>query len=137
MPECFAFYMKKFLEWIRVKITLHHSKAKPPPVSEGDIWWACLGENVGHEINGKGERFTRVVIILRKINYFSYLIIPTSTKLHNGKWYLRYVEYGKPVVACIHQTRTIDYRRLDKKMGRVHLNTFRRIERKFSELYRL
>ncbi|NTV22412.1 MAG: hypothetical protein HGB03_02475 [Candidatus Yonathbacteria bacterium] len=43
-------YMKDFLMWIQQKITLDRSIHRPPFVSEGDIWWASIGENIGSEI---------------------------------------------------------------------------------------
>lgn len=42
--------MKRFLEWIGLKEKLHNSEHKPPLVSEGDMWWASFGENIGSEI---------------------------------------------------------------------------------------
>ena len=45
--------MKRFLEWIGLKEKLHHAKHRAPLVSERDVWWASIGENVGSEINGK------------------------------------------------------------------------------------
>ncbi len=48
---------KRFNEWIELKKTLHNKEVKPPFVSEGDMWWMSLGENVGSEINGKSDVF--------------------------------------------------------------------------------
>jgi mRNA interferase MazF len=129
--------MKRFLEWIRVKISLDYSKAKPPLVSEGDIWWASLGENVGHEINGKGESFSRAIIIFRKISYGSYLVIPTTSQPHRGAQYVMYWEYGKKINACLHQIRVIDYRRLREKVGSLRKPDMARIEKEFRNYYRL
>ena len=53
--------MKQFLFWIGVKERLHNGQHPPPLVSEGDIWWASVGENVGSEINGKSRLFSRPV----------------------------------------------------------------------------
>ena len=63
--------MKRFLAWIGLKERLHSATPVPPLVSEGDIWWASLGENVGSEINGKSSLFSRpVVILLRRSDNF-------------------------------------------------------------------
>ena len=43
-------HLKKFLEWIGLKEKLDSKEAPVPHVSEGQIWWASLGENVGVEI---------------------------------------------------------------------------------------
>jgi hypothetical protein len=50
--------MKRFFEWIGLKEKLHEAKHQPPLVSERDMWWASIGENVGSEINGKRAPLT-------------------------------------------------------------------------------
>jgi hypothetical protein len=42
--------MKRFLAWLGLKQQLHEISTQPPLVSERDIWWASIGENVGSEI---------------------------------------------------------------------------------------
>ena len=59
--------MKRFLEWIGLKERLHNAVHRPPLVSEGDMWWVSFGENVGSEINGKSDKFTRPAIILKSL----------------------------------------------------------------------
>lgn len=39
-------HIKRFLEWIGLKEKLHTSSQAIPHVSEGQIWWASLGENI-------------------------------------------------------------------------------------------
>ncbi len=38
---------------------------------EAEVWWIHIGLNIGFETNGKGEEFTRPVLILKKYNKFS------------------------------------------------------------------
>ncbi|TSC76682.1 MAG: hypothetical protein G01um101433_739, partial [Parcubacteria group bacterium Gr01-1014_33] len=45
--------MKRFLEWIGLKEKLHSAVHSAPLVSEREIWWVSIGENVGSEIDGK------------------------------------------------------------------------------------
>ena len=59
--------MKRFFAWIGLKQRLHQATQKPPLVSEGDIWWASIGENVGSEINGKSDLFSRPAVIYKKL----------------------------------------------------------------------
>jgi hypothetical protein len=49
-------------------------------VSEREIWWASVGENVGSEINGKSAPFSRTVIIYKKLSHGFYFVIPTTTQ---------------------------------------------------------
>lgn len=49
----------------------------------------------------------------------------------NGKSKL----FSRPMTACLHQVRTIDYRRLSSKMGTLDTNDFARIQEGFMSLY--
>ena len=84
-------------------------------VSEGE-WWASIGENVGYEINGKSDRFSRPVIIYETGAWF-HCVIPTTTQAKTGSWFVQFKQHGKDNAACLHQIRTIDYRRLWSKLG--------------------
>lgn len=56
---------KKFDEWIELEEKLHdinHLRA----IHEGEVWWCAMGENIGIEINGKNEVFSRPVLIFKK-----------------------------------------------------------------------
>ncbi|MDB5190044.1 MAG: hypothetical protein JWN49_370 [Parcubacteria group bacterium] len=127
--------MKRFLEWIRIKSALDAKLHRAPHVSEGDVWWINLGENVGHELNGKSKIFSRPTIIYIKLSHNFYFVIPATTKLHDGNWYVHYVHQGQKAAACLHQARSIDYRRLHRKMGRLDDTDFARIKQGFKSLY--
>jgi len=127
--------MEKFLEWIQVKIGLHTKINKPPLVNEGDIWWSSLGENVGTEINGKGKSFKRPVIIFKKISRKFYFVIPASSQMHAGPWYMPYKDGELEVIACLHQARSIDSRRLLNKQGEMNSTDFINLRQRFQELY--
>lgn len=115
--------VKRFLEWIGLKQKLDASQSIVPKVSEGQIWWASLGENVGYEINGKSQLFTRPVIIFKKLARGFYFVVPTTTQQKIGTWYLSFNHKGVKEVACLHQARSIDYRRLYSKLGELdHLD---------------
>lgn len=128
--------MKDFTGWINIKKKLHDKEHKPPFVSEGDIWWTSLGENVGSEVNGKSEIFSRPVIILKKLAHGFYFVVPTSTKLNKGTWYIPFRHKEIDSVACLHQARAIDYRRLSSKLGTLDNNDFKDIKEGFRSLYK-
>ncbi len=127
--------MKRFLEWIGLKERLHEKVHQPPLVSRGDIWWVSIGENIGSEVNGKSDRFSRPAIIFKKLAHGFYLIIPTSTQIHEGTWYVPFRQKQQNIVACLHQIRTIDYRRLYSKIGTLDDEDFSRIKEGFRKLY--
>lgn len=50
-----------------------------PKITEGEVWWVAIGENVGVEINGKSRYFSRPVIVFRKLSHLGFMGIPLST----------------------------------------------------------
>lgn len=128
-------HVKRFLEWIGLKEKIHRSKQKVPYVSEGQIWWASLGENIGAEINGKSKDFTRPIIIFKKLTHSFYLGIPVSTQVKTGTWYVLFKQFGRKMVACLQQIRVIDYRRLHRKLGELDGKDFENIREGFRNLY--
>jgi hypothetical protein len=81
--------LKGFSEWFGLKTKLHERRQIPPLVSEREIWWASVGENVGSEINGKSAPFSRTVIIYKKLSHGFYFVIPTTTQKKLGSWFVR------------------------------------------------
>ena len=126
---------KLFDVWMMLKRQLHQKVHRGPYVSEGDIWWASVGENVGFEVNGKSKLFSRPVIIYKKLTHEFYLVIPTTTKPKRGTWYVPFRQSGKEMVACLHQMRTIDFRRLWSKLGMIDDEDKRRVQTGFRLLY--
>ncbi len=94
---------KRFFEWIALKLRLDSLCSQIPKVSEGDIWWASLGENVGWEISGKSKDFTRPVIVFKKFAEGFYFVIPTTTQRKNGSWYVPYRQRSLDAFACLQQ----------------------------------
>ncbi len=56
---------KCFGDWIDLKSKLHYMGVSHE-FREGDVWWCAVGENVGIEINGKNQEFSRPVLVLKK-----------------------------------------------------------------------
>jgi mRNA interferase MazF len=127
--------IKRFLEWIQVKMHIHENKSKSRLVKERDFWWVSLGDNVGSEINGKGILFTRPAIIIKKLTNNFYLIAPTTTKEHVGSWYFKIEFNNKISFVCLHQIRTVDYRRLGEKIGQIGDLEFKQLMLRFKTLY--
>lgn len=128
-------HVKRFLEWIGLKQKLDSNESKVPYVSEGQVWWASLGENIGFEINGKDKNFVRPVLIFKKLSRHFYFVIPLTTQLKIGSWYLNYKHEERIITVCLHQARSIDYRRLHNKLGVIDEADFLRIQLAFQKLY--
>ena len=128
-------HIKKFLQWIGLKERLDAKISTAPFISEGEIWWASLGENVGGEINGKSHLFTRPVLIFRKFSNNFYFVIPLTTQKRVGSWYVNYKKDETDITACLHQARSIDYRRFYSKLGELAENDREAVKIGFKKLY--
>jgi len=126
---------KDFDAWNRRKKKLDASDHQPPLVSDGEIWWASVGENVGSEIGGKSILFSRPVIIFRKLAHGFYFVIPSTSRKKKGSWYVEFKQHGKDMVACLQQARAIDHRRISSKLGTLDDEDFARVKTGFASLY--
>ncbi len=118
---------KNFSGWISIKEKLHLSAHKPPYFKEREIWWCSIGENVGSEMNGKNNYFRRPVLIVKKLDRYSFLGVPLTTKIKEGTWYVKITHGEKVNSAVVSQVRHYDYRRLDKKMATLDEVDFSRV----------
>lgn len=87
----YYFFMEKDFEgWNDKKVNIDGS---PNPVFfyEREIWWTCIGHNVGHEEDGKGEEYSRPVLVFRKFNRNFFYGIPLSTTGKRGQYYFPFV----------------------------------------------
>jgi mRNA interferase MazF len=84
---------------------------------EREVWWCILGANVGFEQDGRGELFRRPVVILRKFNLDTCLVVPLSAKLKKGIYYFDIGNVaGRAAVINLSQLRLIDRKRLEEKI---------------------
>lgn len=128
--------MKRFFEWISLKENLHKNEAIPPLVRQRELWWVSFGENVGSEINGKSHLFSRPGLVIKKLSHSFFLVAPTTSQLHTGSWYVP-IMYGKQeMYVCLHQIRTIDYRRLSTRIGQIDEDDFNSVKVSFLNLYK-
>ncbi len=129
-------FLKRFAEWFRLKEKLDASSHNVPLAKEREIWWVSLGENVGSEMGGKNQLFSRPALIIKKLTRGFFLVAPTTTKPHEGSWYVK-VRLGElDEYVCLNQIRTIDYRRMYSLLGQLDGADFARVKEGFNKLYR-
>ena len=126
---------KHFEEWIDLKKKLHFGNSVPK-ISEGDVWWCGFGENVGIEINGKSTRFSRPVVIMKKLSQYGFMGIPLTTREKTGEWYAEFEFLGKKQFAAVCQARVMSSSRLYKKLGQVPKSDLKIVKDAFHELYK-
>ncbi|MEI7462806.1 MAG: type II toxin-antitoxin system PemK/MazF family toxin [Candidatus Taylorbacteria bacterium] len=105
-------------QWHKVKDGLIKSDKKVY-FHEREVWWCSIGKNIGFEQNGKGEEFTRPIIIVKRLSLDTCLIVPltTSKKRKNPFPLGNLVDEKEETYAMVEQIRLIDAKRLGKKVG--------------------
>jgi mRNA interferase MazF len=118
--------MKDFYAWNEKKIKIdRYRNYRHPKVRE--IWWCSIGINIGTEIFGKGEYYTRPILIINSEIEESFIGIPLTSKIKNGKYSCIIKTTDKLGTALVYQIRNFDKRRLVKKIGKVSEDDFKKI----------
>ena len=74
---------KDFDDWNHLKQQLD-LRENEKHIREGDIWFCSIGENVGHEQNGKNKYFERPILIVRKFTQDYFWAIPLTSVERTG-----------------------------------------------------
>lgn len=123
-----------FEDWLKLKTFLFH-KDNRVIFKQGEIWWCSLGFNIGEEIFGKGEKFTRPVLIFKKLTANSFMGLPLTTHGKDGSWYVKIETRGVRRWALLNQARILDKKRLTNKLDSISRTDFERVKRGFIEFY--
>ena len=125
--------MKNYDAWNSVKKELDSLDNKVF-FKEREIFWMSIGENIGFEQNGKGEIFSRPVLIVKKFSKNIFYGIPLSTKIKDGTFFYAFEFQGKMSNALLVQGRLFDSKRLENKMGMLEKDEFQLLKVKLREL---
>lgn len=94
-----------------------------------------FGENVGVEINGKSSRFTRPVLVLKKMSRLGFMGAPLTSQIHRGSWYASFWSHGREQIAVLSQLRFFSVSRLHNKMRQVDDSDMAIIKKNFYDLF--
>ena len=124
---------KKFYEWNELKVKLHNNR-KEQFFKERDVFWVSIGVNIGYEQDGKGEIFSRPVLIVKKYGKNIFFGIPLSTQIKEGSFFFDFELDGQKSNALLVQARIYDAKRLENKIGKISADDFKRLKTKLGEL---
>lgn len=112
--------IKDYSEWHDKKSELNNNEEKRPFFHEREVWWCSLGANIGFEQDGKGDKFARPVLVLKKFNNEVFWALPVTTRTKKGKFYSS-INLGDGVerLVILSQLRLIDAKRLLDKMATI------------------
>ncbi len=124
---------KRFDEWNALKKKLH-ANIKPLIYREREIWWYSAGENIGHEINGKGIYFLRPILIVRKYGKSTFFGVPLSSRRHQGRWFSDIIVKDAIRSALLSQAGSFSTNRLHRLMDKAGTDDFKHVCEKLKEL---
>lgn len=135
--------MDKFDEWNEVKKATNVKPYENIKISEKNIYWVKIGQNVGSEIYGKGEYYTRPVLVLKKfyiknyINCFLGVPLSSKTKGKSGSLFYKFTtNNNKMQVALLSQIRVFDAKRVsDYYKGKILKDDFIKIKEKIKSSF--
>ena len=127
-------FVEQIKKWFELKIKLWF-KENGIVFKQGELWWCSFGVNLGEEIFGKGEKFTRPVLIFKKFTGNSFLGLPLTIQEKKGTWYVEVETAGIKRWAMLNQARILDKKRLTNRIGAISKSDFEEVKKRFLEFY--
>ena len=127
-------FIELIKNWLKLKIMLWQKESKVV-FKQGEIWWCSLGFNIGEEIFGKGDKFTRPVLIYKKFTSNSFLGLPLTTHGKKGSWYVEVKVKKEMQYVLLNQARILDKKRLTTKLGSMTIVDYQKVKKRFLEFY--
>lgn len=125
---------KDFDNWNEIKKKTDKKESRPS-ILVGDIFWCKFGINIGTEYDGKNENYARPVLVVKKYSNETVFVLPLTTQIKiNKNWYFDTDIKNKKVQIILNQGKTIDTKRLERKIKRLGTNTLNQIIESFVKL---
>jgi mRNA interferase MazF len=125
---------KKFDEWNNIKQKLHNKKSKTIIPKNREIYWASIGVNVGFEQDGKGEIFSRPVLVVKRYSKNLFFGVPLSTQIKEGSFFYTFTLKNKQSNALLVQAKVYDTKRLENRIGMISKDDFQTLKIKLKDL---
>tara|TARA_B100001564_G_scaffold342670_1_gene338522 strand:- start:484 stop:873 length:390 start_codon:yes stop_codon:yes gene_type:complete len=123
-----------YFSWATFKHKLNGLRLnKIPLFSEREIWWCSIGLNVGFEIFGKSDIYTRPVLIIKKYGRNTFLGLPISSSTKDS--FYRYHINSSKIQGdlLLDQPRVMDARRLSTRIQKLGKHEFSLIREALKE----
>lgn len=124
----------RFDKWNGVKKGIESKKIKIN-IKEKNIYFLSIGQNVGSESYGKGEKFLRPVLVYKKFGSNYFLGIPLTSKIKEGSYYFVFNRSQKKQnTAMLNQMKTFDAKRVVSHGGKISNNTYNNLKKQVEKL---
>ena len=94
-----------------------------------EVWWCSLGINVGSEQDGGRDNFERPVLVLRKFNKDTVLIVPLTGSPKRTPYHVPVRHAGIDYAAVISQLRLVSTKRLTRLLYQMDPAVFANVVR--------
>lgn len=126
--------METYDDWNNLKKRLS-VRDKKLLFKEREVWWMSFGLNLGEEIYGKGHKYTRPALILKKLSSTSCIVLPLSTKRKVGSWFCTVGLHDKIQTVSLYQMRFVSSKRFISKMLEIPEPDFEEIRKAVANFY--
>lgn len=102
------------IKWMAIQAQLQLAPQSQFPERK-QIWWACLGQNIGIETNGKNYRFERPVLVIKAFNACALFVAPLTSTLGTHQFLIEFNHLGQKKSVNVSQLRTLSAKRFTKR----------------------
>lgn len=126
---------KDFWSWHEDKEVIHYNKQRPF-FHVREVWVCSFGINIGFEQDGRGQKFLRPLVVVRKFNDKVLWGLPLTTANKIGPYYyaISPIAASDSSTVILSQIRLIDSKRLQYKIGDVREEEIVAIKKRLTEL---
>lgn len=117
----------QFDEWCKLKSNLDTKLQPNRYIKEKEIWWCAIGQNIGSEMYGKSQFYSRPVLVIKKLSRGLFSGAPLTTKNKQGNWFVPITFKEINQVVVIAQLRLYDTKRLYRKIGELDDKDFLKV----------
>lgn len=128
--------MNDFDRWnnLKQKLNLRGKAVSPSPI-EGEVWVGALGLNIGSEQNGKGIKFQRPLLVVKKFNASMAWCVPLSTKQKPLFYYFNFTDpINQRSSAILAQLRLVSTKRFYRRLYNMPSGEYREIRKRLKAL---
>jgi mRNA interferase MazF len=127
-------FTKDFAAWNQVKQRID-GLSGVPGFNAREIWWCSIGTNIGSEICGKGDKFSRPILILKRTSPTMFIGIPATSK-QKIRWdYHPVTIKGQLSYLQLSGVRSLDARRLVSKIEKLSEHVFADVLTAFYKIF--
>lgn len=123
-------HTKNHDDWNIMKKSLDCQTPRTLYFNEREVWFCCIGHNIGYEEDGKGADYSRPVVILKRCGPHLFIGIPLTSQTKNVKYYYGIGNVkGRAAMAMLAQVRLFSSNRLINKIDTISPPVFQAMKK--------